>query len=242
AAGLADRTLWIITSDHGELLGERGLWYKMHFFEDAVRVPLVMAGPGVPVGRIAADVSLVDLLPTLLDYGSDGAPPELASAVDGRSLLPLATGGARTAARPVIAEYLAEGAVAPMLMIKQGALKRVTCAADPTLLFDLEADPLELENVAGRPERAADEAGLDAIAQGHWDGEAVREAVIASQRRRRTAHAALMTGASQSWDYQPWRDASRQYNRNTGGEMYDTDRRARIPYRDPPAPDGGEAE
>ena len=74
----------------------------------------------------------------------------------------------------------------------------------------------------------------------HWDGEAVKRAVIASQKRRHFTHEALQLGAIRSWDFQPFRDASRQYNRNVAGEMYDTDRRARIPHRKPPIQDGGD--
>ena len=106
-------------------------------------------------------------------------------------------------------------------------------------LFDLATDPDECENLAGRAELAPVEAEFRARADDHWDSDEVRRAVIASQKRRRFTHEALQLGQVRSWDFQPYRDASRQYNRNLAGEMYDTDRRARIPYRDPPNPDGG---
>ena len=68
AAALAEDTIVILTSDHGEMLGERGLWYKMSFFEGACRVPLVIASPGrFAPRRVAASVSLVDLMPTLIE-------------------------------------------------------------------------------------------------------------------------------------------------------------------------------
>ena len=66
----------------------------------------------------------------------------------------------------------------------------------------------------------------------------MRTAVIASQKRRRFTNDALQMGEVRPWDFQPHRDASRQYNRNLAGEMYDTDRGARIPYREPPDADG----
>jgi choline-sulfatase len=242
AAGLADDTLWILTSDHGEMLGEHGLWYKMHFFEHAVRVPLVFNGPGIANRRIQSNASLLDLLPTLLDYGSDGAAPAPATQVDGRSLLPALGGGQDGGddGAEVVSEYLAEGAVAPMLMLKKGSLKYTCAPGDPPRLFDLASDPGEQSDLAGRPELAGVESEFCIRAGEHWDAEAVRDAVIESQKRRRVTHAALQTGAAHPWDFQPYRDASRQYNRNIGGEMYDTDRRARIPYRDPPVADGGD--
>jgi choline-sulfatase len=238
AAGLDENTLWVMTSDHGEMLGEHGLWYKMNFFEQSVRVPLVLKGPGIPRARIESNVSLVDLLSTLLDYATGGAPPELAAPVDGRSLLALLDGGVKDDGATVIAEYLAEGTAAPMLMLKKNSCKYTRCAGDAAQLFDVARDPRECENLAGRPEYARLESEFRERADNHWDSDALRGAVIASQRRRRFNHHALQTGRIRPWDFQPYQDASRQYNRNLAGEMYDTDRRARIPYREAPEPDG----
>jgi choline-sulfatase len=238
-SGFGDNTLWILTSDHGEMLGEHGLWYKMHFFEQAVRVPLVLKGPGIPSVRVASNVSLVDLLPTLLDYATDGAPPELAAPVDGRSVLPALAGDSEDAGNMVIVEYLAEGTAAPMLMLKKDRHKYTCCSGDAVRLFDVVADAHENENLAGNPEYERVESELHARANGHWDSEALRAAVIASQKRRLFTHDALQVGEIRSWDFQPYRDASRQYNRNVSGEMFDTDRRARIPYREPPVRNGG---
>ena len=238
AAGFGDDTLWILTSDHGEMLGEHGLWFKMHFFEHSLRVPLVLTGPGIAPRRVQRNVSLVDLLPTLLDYASDGAPPALAAPVDGRSLLPALGGDGDDGENTVIAEYLAEGTAAPMLMLKMDGYKYTCCPGDAVQLFNLVADPDERENLAGNPEFARVESKFRARADGHWDGEAVRTAVIASQKRRRFTNDALQMGEVRPWDFQPHRDASRQYNRNLAGEMYDTDRGARIPYREPPDADG----
>ena len=237
-AGFGDETLWIVTSDHGDLLGEHGLWYKMHFFEHAVRVPLVLKGPGIPTGRVECPVSLLDLLPTLLDYASDGAPPEPVAPVDGHSLLASLTGDAGNARRAVVSEYLAEGAPEPMLMLRDGRYKYVCCRADAERLYDLESDPREERNVADDPRHAGALSELRVRADAHWDERTVKAAIVASQKRRRFAHQALQRGVVRSWDFQPYRDATRQYNRNIGGEIYDTDRRARIPYRE--APDGGE--
>jgi len=242
-AGLADDTLWILTADHGDMLGEHGLWYKMHFFEHAVRVPLILSGPGISAGRVERPASLLDLLPTLLEYAGDGECATLAAPIDGRSLLTELSGGSESHGPPVVAEYLAEGAVAPMLMVRDARYKYLCAPGDAPMLFDLVEDPAEQNNLSGEPGVAQIEAALEAIASDHWHTDTIREAVVESQRRRHFVHTALQTGTIHPWDFQPVRDASRLYNRNLAGEMYDTDRRARIPYREAPVRDGtGERE
>ena len=90
--GQIDNTIFIVTSDHGDMLGERDLWYKMNFFERAARVPLVMAGPGIVSGAVNSPCSLVDVLPTMLDFAG-AADAELGQPIDGRSLAPMARTG-----------------------------------------------------------------------------------------------------------------------------------------------------
>jgi choline-sulfatase len=235
-AGHGDDTIVIATADHGDMLGERGLWYKMSFFERAVRVPLILCAPRLLRSRRVPDcVSLVDLLPTLLDLaggGSDVGP------LDGRSLLPLARGEAAEGPDTVYGEYMAEGTAQPIFMVRRGRHKYIACAGDPPQLYDLAADPLELTNLAGVPAHAALAAAFaEGVAQ-EWDSAAIRADVIASQRRRRMIHAALMQGRVQAWDYAPRVDAAMQYYRNLGDALYASDRRARVPHRPPPVRDG----
>jgi choline-sulfatase len=137
--GLAEDTIVILTADHGELPGERGLWYKMHLFERAMRVPLIVHAPGrFPRRRVAAPVSLIDLLPTTVDLGWPAAgTADLEHDGDGRSLVPLLE-GLDGEERDALAEYLAEGALAPILMIRWGAHKFIWSEPDAPLLFDLE--------------------------------------------------------------------------------------------------------
>ena len=129
SAALAEDTIVILTSDHGEMLGERGLWYKMSFFEGACRVPLVIASPGrFEPRRVAASVSLVDLMPTLIDLAGGNAQ-SLGIGIDGRSLAPHLRGaGGHDEA---IGEYLAEGAIAPIVMIRRGAIQIHSLARRP---------------------------------------------------------------------------------------------------------------
>jgi choline-sulfatase len=226
ASGLAEDTIVILVSDHGEMLGERGLWYKMSFFEGAARVPLVIAGPGrFEPRRLGAAVSLVDILPTLVDLaGGDAAA--LGSSIDGQSLAPHLAG--RAGHDEAIGEYLAEGAVAPLVMIRRGAYKFIHSPADPDQLYDVQRDPLELDNLAVLPKHADALAEFRAEVARRWDLEALDAEVRMSQRRRRLVNAALRKGQIRSWDFQPFRDASRQYMRNSM-DLDDLEAMARFP-------------
>ena len=220
-ARLLDDTIIVFTADHGDMLGERGLWYKMSFFEHSARVPLVLAGPGVRCGAISEPCSLMDLLPTFVDIAASSedvgsAPPALPETVDGRSLWPLLTGA--LADDPdggeAIGEYCAECASHPLMMIRRGRWKYVHCEADPAQLFDIAADPSESRNLATDPEHAARVDAFEAEIRQRWDTGRIRADVLASQRRRRVVHAAMETGALTSWDYQPRRDAAQEFVRN----------------------------
>jgi choline-sulfatase len=218
------------------MLGERGLWYKMHFFEWSARVPLIMHAPGrFGARRVATPVSLVDLLPTFIDWATEGRGTEWAAPLDGLSLTPLLDGGTGPDRGAVYGEYLAEGAAAPVLMIRRDAYKYIHSPADPGLLFDLSTDPHELHNLAAQPEHAALVARFRAEAAARWDVDALRERVIASQRQRHLVALALMQGRITPWDYAPPADASQQYIRNTR-ELWELYRQARYPAVEPPAP------
>jgi choline-sulfatase len=225
--GLADDTVVILTSDHGEMLGERGLWYKMSFLEGSARVPLIVHAPRhIGARRVAAAVSLVDLAPTLAGIAADGAPPEGLDEIDGRSLLPHLSGG--QSHDEAIGEYLAEGAVAPVLMIRRGDTKFIHSPVDPDQLYDLSADPDERLNLAAEPAHAASVSALRSEIAGRWDLAALDAAVRASQRRRRVVAEALTEGADPKWDHQPIRDASRSYIRRYA-DLDDLEARARFP-------------
>ncbi|MCV6584942.1 MAG: choline-sulfatase [Marinibacterium sp.] len=210
--GELDNTIVIVTADHGDMLGDRGLWYKMTFFEHSARVPLIMAGPGVVQGNTAQACSLVDLLPSFLDIAG-GDPGLLGAPVDGRSLMPLARGQAD----PVdlaIGEYCAEMTPWPVFMIRRGALKYIHCDVDPPQLFDLSRDPDEQVNRARDPAYATAAADFAAEVARRWDSARLRADVIATQKARRALHAAMEAGAGEHWDYNPPSDASQQYVRN----------------------------
>jgi choline-sulfatase len=230
--GFADNTVIAITSDHGDFLGERGLWYKMSFLEHPARVPLIVAGAKIVKGRrISEPAGLIDLMPTLCDIATDGHA-RLARPVDGRSLYPLLAGGAEEARSMAVGEYLAEGALAPIYMIRRGRWKFIHSPADPDQLFDLETDPDEIDNLAGVPQHRAVLDDFRAILSNRFDPEATKRKVLESQKARHMLFAALKRGAYFPWDFQPLREASEQYTRN---HMDVTERD--IQSRFPPAPE-----
>ena len=223
---LSDDTIVIFLGDHGEMLGERGLWYKMSFFEGSARVPLIVGAPGrwAP-RRVTSSVSLLDVTPTLIDLAG-GDSSALGETIDGRSLVPhLETGEGRDEA---IGEYLAEGAVAPIVMIRRRNHKFIHSPDDPDQLYDLKRDPGERENLAARAEEAERVDEFRREVARRWNLAALDAEVRASQQRRRLVDAALNKGAQRSWDFQPIRDASKAYVRNTTA-LDDLEALARFP-------------
>ncbi|MCZ4352332.1 choline-sulfatase [Roseovarius aestuarii] len=206
-----DNTIILFVSDHGDMLGERGLWFKMSFFEGSARVPMMIAAPEMSVGLVTDPVSNIDVCPTLCDLaGVDMA--EVSPWVAGESLRPLGKGGARTT--PVAMEYAAEASYAPMVALRQGQWKYTQCALDPDQLFDLAADPHELTNLAPDPAHADTLAEFKAKAEKRWDLAAFDGQVRESQARRWVVYEALRKGGYYPWEYQPLQLASERYMRN----------------------------
>jgi choline-sulfatase len=213
ALGVADDTVVVLLADHGDMLGERGLWYKMNFFEGSARVPMIVHAPKLfSPKRIGAPVSLVDVLPTVTDLVGAAAPERLEPSA-GRSLLDLCAGGPQ-AEREVVGEYLGEGAIAPIVMIRRGDLKYVHSPVDPDQLYDLAADPQERVNLAADPDWAVPVKELRARVERDWDMDALHADVVADQARRRLVNAALRTGTVTPWEYTPPNDGGGQYMRN----------------------------
>ena len=185
--GLADSTIVVHTSDHGELLGEHGLWRKMSFYEQSARVPLQVRWPGRGVAgeRIAACTSLVDVTATLADAAGAAAP---GLDLDGRSLAGLIDGSAeaiRTWPDEAFAEHTSHGTDRPRAMLRRGAWKLCLSGGDDpeAELYDLLRDPGEFHNRAGDPEVAEIEAELRDALLARWDPAAVDAQVRAHQDR-----------------------------------------------------------
>ena len=201
----------LFVSDHGDLLGERGMWFKMSFFDGSARVPLMIAAPEMEPGLVETPVSTIDVTPTLCDLAGVDMT-EVMPWTSGESLVPLGQGGGRTA--PVAMEYAAEGSQAPLVSLRDGKWKYNRCALDPEQLFDLEADPHELTNLAEAPEHQDTLAALRAKSEDRWDLARYDADVRHSQACRWVVYEALREGGYYPWDYQPLQKASERYMRN----------------------------
>ena len=146
--GLSDHTRVIYTSDHGENLGNRGLWGKSVMYEDAAAVPLIIAGADIPQGHsVAAPVSLVDVLPTVVEcVGARAA--EADEELPGYSLLGMANG--ENPERTVFSEYHAANSTTATYLVRRGEFKYVHYVKYRPQLFNLENDPEETEDLAER--------------------------------------------------------------------------------------------
>jgi choline-sulfatase len=204
---LDQNTIIVFASDHGDMLGERSMWYKMSWFENSSRVPLVINYPaGYAPRRVPESVSTLDLLPTLVEMAGGRVDETLA--LDGRSLYPALFG--KPVADEVIGEYMGEGTVSPVVMIRRGRYKYNFCLADAPQLFDLEADPLELTNLAEDPNHAQLAAEFAAEVVRRWDLNKVNKQVVRSQRQRRVCWSALQRGKFEPWDFQAREDSSQR--------------------------------
>jgi choline-sulfatase len=213
-ARLMDETVIIFCADHGDMLGERGLWYKMSFYDWSSRVPLMMAGPAIPKGvRVKANCSLVDILPTLVDLAAGGEWEGYPEPPDGESLLPLFD--AENESRVAVSELMSEGVAAPYVMLREGRYKLTYVDHDPPQLFDMEADRGEMNDLTGSEAHAEVLKDMLAEISRRWDMPRLKHEIIVSQRRRRLVYRALTTGRFTPWDFQPYQDASKQYYRGT---------------------------
>lgn len=234
---LDSNTIIVFSGDHGDMLGERGLWYKMSYFESSVRVPMLIHHPAsFPPHRVQANVSTLDILPTLVDLVNTTLHPGLP--MDGNSLLPHLLnqpGGSDT----VFAEYCGEGTIAPMMMIRRGEYKYITCPADPDQLYNLKSDPNEVINLASLPQKhplltSQIISTLDSFqleAREKWDMPSITKAVLISQRQRRLVWSALRKGKWTSWDYNPVEDGREKFIRSHM-ELDELELRARFPAVD----------
>jgi choline-sulfatase len=144
-SGQYNNTIVIYTSDHGESLGDHGLWLKNNLYDCAIRVPLIIKGPGIPADKkIDMPVSQIDLTPTLLDLGTINRP----SYLRGKDLDRFFKGEARTSDNVVYAENHSEGNCTGSFMIRKGDWKYIYFSYYNDLLFDLKNDPGETRNLA----------------------------------------------------------------------------------------------
>jgi choline-sulfatase len=238
-SGFLDETVVIFTSDHGEMLGERGLWFKQSLLEGSIRVPLIMRIPGgnyIRGKHFSTPISLLDLMPTLVEIASDSKEFEYVESIQGHSLLPLINSKEKSEEPIVLSEYSAEGTYAPCLMIRKGRYKYIYCETDPELLFDLVSDPDELDNLAQNTafSRILHEMHKEVLKV--WDPEKYRLNALASQKRQWFIQRVMSETTPNLWVYQPTNNAKEKYVRS-GANTTAVKGLARLPFMEPSKPD-----
>lgn len=232
--GLSDNTIIVFTADHGEMMGERGMWFKQHFFEWAARVPFVVHFPQRwKPARIKQNMSLIDLMPTLLDAAHESTFENYVSAIDGRSLVAALDGDTDKMSDVAISEFAADGSSGPSRMVKKGPWKYMWLEGKDAALYNVEDDPREIDNKSGQAEVADIEAELHALAMDGWDPDHYFAEIAACQQRRLMIH--KVTNGDPTYVNVVRHDDNARYIRNAGAA--DTKARARLPYVPPAQPD-----
>jgi len=168
--GQLDNTVFVFTSDNGMSMGEHGLFYHNSLYEEAIHVPLVIAGAGIPRGRtIREPVAHVDVIATLLAIAEAEPHPGLR----GHSLLPLMDGNQDGPPDYAYGENHSEGNCTGSFMIRKDNWKYIHFTWYDDLLFDLAQDPGELNNLALHPETQGIRKELKEILQSIVDPESV---------------------------------------------------------------------
>ena len=215
--GLDENTVIVVTSDHGEMLGEHGMWFKRTYFQPSIQVPLIVAGAGVAAGAVMnQEVSLVDLMPTFIELSGRELPDSLAGESLGRMLT-----GEDAARDGIVCEYYSEGVIQPMRMAVADGVKYVYVHEHEEQLFDLNKDPDELENRMTDAAYADRLADLKKLVHDGWNPAALREEIIASQQRRMMIRAV----GGQAWDVAPSFDPGAQYVRKKNAQVTNEERR-----------------
>jgi choline-sulfatase len=180
-SGQLEDTVFIYTSDHGESLGEHGLWHKSSLYENASHVPLVIAGPGIEAGRtIDTPVAHVDIAATFFEYAGLDQPKTMR----GHSLLPMLRGeGDGDHPGWTYTEAHSEGLSTGGFLIRKGPWKYVHFTYHDDLLFNLDEDPGEFSNRIGDTDVQDVVDELRSILNNEVDTERVTQEAFAAQNR-----------------------------------------------------------
>ena len=177
-----DDTTIIYASDHGESLGNRGLWGKMTMYEDSASIPLIIKGPNFKKNQMCkTPVTLIDLYPTIFDILSLNHVASEAS-IDGESLRAIAN-KTYDKDRCVLSEYHGAGSYGGAFMLRMGDYKYIYYVGHQPEVFDIKSDPNELQNLANDPSFKSLVDMLDNALRSIINPESVDEAARSDQKK-----------------------------------------------------------
>ncbi|GMU71612.1 MAG: choline-sulfatase [Burkholderiales bacterium] len=184
--GLDQSTRIVYSSDHGDNLGTRGMWGKSTMYEESAGIPMIMAGPDVPAGKVCdTPVTLADAFPTFIH--ALGAEPDPRDAnLPGTSLIGIAND--QTPPRTILSEYHAAGAATASYMIRHGKYKYIHYVGMAPMLFDLAADPNERNDLGTDRAHQATVAECEGLLRKVVDPEAVDRRARADQKAEIAKH------------------------------------------------------
>lgn len=205
--GMWENTVVVFSSDHGDMLCEKSMVQKRVFYDPSCRIPLLMRFPEDRyAGTVVKEpVNLIDLMPTFLDIA--GVPEAQRLPMDGQSLMGLVD-GSDMRPRTTFAEMHVEDNPVLCFMVRRGCYKLNVMVGVDVQLFDLEADPDEWDNLAGRAQYADVERKLRTALEERFDFQAIEKDVRRSIEARQLIREAMRRNRT-LWDYTPPFDANR---------------------------------
>jgi choline-sulfatase len=165
ATGLKATTRVIVSSDHGDNQGVRGMWNKSTLYREATNIPMIIAGADIPQGQVrSTHVNLIDIAPTLLEASGLAPDPSL----PGRSLIALAQ-EADDPQRIGFSEYHAVGSPSAAFMLRQGQWAYHHYVGHEPELFNINVDPGQTINLANDPSHTHTVAQFEALLRKQLD-------------------------------------------------------------------------
>ena len=190
--GHSESTRIVYTSDHGDNLGHRGLWGKSVMYEEAVGIPMILAGPDIPAGHVVKEpVSLVDCHQTIVESAGLDFTTDEEYKMPGFSLIRMANG--EIPERTVLSEYHAAGSTTAMLMIRNGKWKYTHYVGERPELYNLESDPFETTDLSESVDHKSIVQDCEAKLRDVVDPEAANAQAFADQKAQIEANGGLET-------------------------------------------------
>ena len=181
--GLSGNTRVIYSSDHGESMGQKGMFSKCNMYEESAGIPMIISGPDLPQGQeVDTPTQLMDIFPTILEATGVTAKDE-DQELKGHSLISLAQG--ETPERSILSEQHSAGAKSAVYMIRKGKWKYVHYVEGySSQLFNLEEDPNELIDLGSHPDCSNQLVMMEQELRTHLDPEKVDQKAKDKQSKR----------------------------------------------------------